>query len=175
MLGLLRCYSDGRSGPSSVRSVRLMTCSLPTLPHMSCVTTAGSSSSCACELLGCLTKRIYVCSVFNLVSFGNHIKSRPMSLIKTLSRCSARCAVRPQRAQTFLFRSGSTRTRSPALGDIQPDKGHEFDARQKQWREQLAESERKRTEEQSMFYQVLLVNGRMLKPDRESNRERIRH
>lgn len=59
--------------------------------------------------------------------------------------------VKPSSSLTRPFTSTSTSlsARAPALADIEPDKGHEFDARQAQFRADVEAAQRKRDEEES--------------------------
>ena len=59
------------------------------------------------------------------------------------------------------FNSSSTRSlstsrialagRAPSLSDIEPDKGHEFDARSEQWRKQLADAAAQRERQERKY------------------------
>jgi hypothetical protein len=67
---------------------------------------------------------------------------------------------------TFIFSRAFTSTltqqekhRAPALADIKPDAGSEFDARQKQFREQLAANQRKKELEESQSRRLSAARG----------------
>lgn len=57
----------------------------------------------------------------------------------------------PSKSTVRPFSSTFALAKAPALADIEPDKGHEFDARQAQFRQEQEAARKKRDEEESQY------------------------
>jgi len=71
-----------------------------------------------------------------------------MSLRRIVPRLSALSSP----ARSFSSSAASLSSKAPALADIKPDRGHEFDRRQDAWRKEMADAAAKRKEAESTTY-----------------------
>jgi len=69
----------------------------------------------------------------------------------SLGRAGSRLSALASGTRSFTTGRVALAARTPALSDIEPDKGAEFDKRQQAWRQDLTEAANKRKEEQSAY------------------------